>query len=79
MVMAFVRTKPRLGPTSHCQCCTHTPHQSSWEGAKVYKLCLTGRHSVLPALRARPAALHSSCCSVILVSIILQGGDRTAL
>lgn len=59
MVMVFIRTKPCLGPTSHCKC--HS-HQSSWEGAKVYKLCLTVRHSVLQTLWALPAALHGSCC-----------------
>lgn len=78
MVMVFVRTKPCLGPTSHCKCRPHTPHQSSLEGAKVYKLCLTARHSILQAV-ALPAALHSSCCLVILVSVILQGGYRDIL
>lgn len=54
-----------LGPTSHCQCHPHTSHQSSWEGAKVYKLCLTVRPSILQA------ALSGSRRLVILVSIIL--------
>lgn len=74
MVMVFVRTKPRLGPTSHCKCHPHTPHQSSRETAKVYKLCLTGGQSVLRAPWALPAALPSSCRWVILVSIVLWGG-----
>lgn len=74
MVMVFIRTKPHLGPTSHCKCHPHTPHQSSRGTAKVYKLRLTGRQSVLRAPWALPAALPSSCCGVLLVPIILWGG-----
>lgn len=67
MIMVFLRAKPRLRPISHCKSCPHTPHQSSREGATVYKLCLT--------VRLPPPAWHSSGCVVMSVSSINYRGN----
>ena len=62
----FCSKEACLGPRSHCQCHPHTLHQSSWEGAKVYKLCLTVRPS---------QALHLSgttgpACSLVWLTTV---------